>query len=107
MVVQLTVLELELVDMLPWWCYTKEEKDEYQYEPRFDSYNQLGGYYRWVNRTMKLTEDELDTLYLVMEEMKGKGKDEIVQRILHATGIPVYNSKFNDIQGIVAKRLKL
>jgi hypothetical protein len=87
--------------MLPWWCYTKQEKEEYQYEPRFDSYNQLGGYYRWARMKVELTEDELDIVYQIMYEMKGADKDAIVQRILLATGIPVYNSKFSYIKDLV------
>jgi len=50
-------------------------------------------------------EDELDIVYQVICEMKGADKDAIVQRILLATGIPVYNSKFNCIQNIVQRQL--
>jgi len=51
---------------------------------------------------MELTEEELITVYTELADRKGRTDDEILRTILRATRIPSYNTKFNDIQGIIS-----
>jgi len=50
---------------------------------------------------MNLTEEELTVVYTELAERKGRTDDEVLRAILRTTRIPSYNSKFNNIQGII------
>ena len=88
--------------------FTKQEKDEFQYERGFDSYHPLGGYYRWrdIVIDIELSNSEQESIYGIITQHKPytqKDIDDISREILAILSIPSYNSKFSCIQGLVIK----